>query len=100
MNGQWIGRYSGTNSGLLVIDLDDMETHYEGRAFAYDDIPSLPGACAFIKTPDKTNTFQLSLDLLPVDPRTSDPCSWDQLKALYPSDVTFPRRAELSISRN
>jgi hypothetical protein len=23
MNGQWIGRYSGTNSGQLVVDLDD-----------------------------------------------------------------------------
>jgi hypothetical protein len=53
MNGQWIGRYSGTNSGLLVIDLDDMATHYEGRAFAYDDNLSLPSTFAFIKTPDK-----------------------------------------------
>jgi hypothetical protein len=37
MNGQWLGRYTGTNSGTLVIELDDMETHYEGRAYAYDD---------------------------------------------------------------
>ncbi len=100
MNGQWIGRYSGTNSGVLVIDMDDMDTHYEGRVFAYDDTPSLPDAFAFIKTPDKTETFQLSLDLLPVDPRTGDPSSWEQLKALFPSDVTFPRRGEVSISRN
>jgi hypothetical protein len=100
MNGQWIGRYSGTNSGQLVIDLDDMDTHYEGRAFAYDDNPSLPGMCAFIKTPDKSSTFQLSLDLLPVDPRTGDPSSWDQLKTLFPQDVVSPRRAEVSISRN
>jgi hypothetical protein len=40
MNGQWIGRYSGTNSELLVIDCDDMEMHYEGRAFAYDENPA------------------------------------------------------------
>jgi hypothetical protein len=73
MNGQWIGRYSGTNSGLLVIDLDDMGTHYEGRAFAYDDNPSMPSTFAFIKTPDKSSTFQLSLDLLPVNPHTGNP---------------------------
>jgi hypothetical protein len=77
-----------------------MDTHYEGRAFAYDDNPSLPGTCAFIKTPDKSTTFQLSLELLPVDPRTGDPSSWSQLKTLFPEDVVFPRRAEVSISRN
>jgi hypothetical protein len=101
MNGQWIGRYSGTNSGLLVIDIDDLDTHYEGRAFAYDDNSSLPATFAFIKTPDKSSsTFQLAIDLLPVDPRTGDPSSWDQLKKLFPQDVVFPRRAEVSISRN
>jgi hypothetical protein len=70
MNGQWSGSYSGTNSGLLVMDLDDMDTHYEGRVFAYDDTPALPGTFAFIKTPDKRSSFQLSVDFLPVDPRT------------------------------
>src|SRR4029077_16715088 len=70
MNGQWSGSYRGTNSGLLVMDLDDMDTHYEGRVFAYDDTPALPGTFAFIKTPDKRSSFQLSVDFLPVDPRT------------------------------
>jgi hypothetical protein len=49
MNGQWTGRYSGSTSGLLLIDLDDMDTHYEGRMFAYDDNPSLPTASALLK---------------------------------------------------
>jgi len=57
MNGQLIGRYSGTNSGVLVIDMDDMDTHYEGRVFAYDDTPSLPDAFAFIKTPTRPTPF-------------------------------------------
>jgi hypothetical protein len=60
----------------------------------------LPGTFAFIKTPDKSSSFQLSVDLLPVDPRTGDPSSWDQVKALFPADVVFPRRAEVAISRN
>ena len=79
MNGQWIGRYSGTNSGLLVIDCDDMETHYEGRAFAYDENPVLPGTFAFIKTPDKSGDWQLSADLLPLDPRIGEPSAWDKV---------------------
>lgn len=46
MNGQWLGQYTGTNSGSLVIDFDDMGTHYEGRAFAYDDNNSMPATKA------------------------------------------------------
>lgn len=75
INGQWIGRYSGSTSGLLVIDLDDMGTHYEGRVFAYDDNPSSASAFAFIRTPDKSTTFKLSIDLLPINPRTGEPSS-------------------------
>jgi hypothetical protein len=41
MNGQWLGRYSGTNSGTLFINLDDMGSHYAGNVFAYDDNTSL-----------------------------------------------------------
>ena len=58
MNGQWIGHYSGINSGLLVIDCDDMETRYEDSAFAYDDNAALPGTFAFIRTPDKSGDWQ------------------------------------------
>jgi steroid delta-isomerase-like uncharacterized protein len=97
LDGQWIGRYNGTNSGLLVMDLDDMETHYQGRALAFDDNSSLPGTFAFVRTPDKSATCNLSLDLLPIHPSTGDPSTWDQVAKLFPN-VVFPRRAEASVS--
>jgi FRG domain len=100
MNGQWIGPYTGSNSGLLVIDLDDMGTHYEGRAFVWHDNPSLPGTFVFIKTLDKAASRYLSLDLLPVNPRTGDVGSWDQIAPLFPPCVTFPRRAEVNLGWN
>jgi hypothetical protein len=98
MNGQWMSRYTGSNSGLLVIDLDDMGTHYEGRAFVWDDNPSLPGTFVFIKTPDKAASCHLSLDLSPVNPRTGDVASWDQIAPLFPPGVIFPRRAEVNLN--
>jgi hypothetical protein len=100
MNGQWIGRYSGTNSGLFVIDCDDMGTHYEGNAFVYDDNASLPATFAFIKTPDKKGVWQLPIDLLPLNPQTGQPALWNQVSAQFPSGTTFPRRAEVNISRS
>jgi hypothetical protein len=94
------GHYSGTNSGGLVNDCDDMQTHYEGRAFAYDDNPALPSTFGFIKTPDKSGTWSLSVELLPVDRRTDDPSTWDTVAPQFPSGTTFPRRAQVSLSHS
>ncbi len=95
MNGQWTGRYSGSNSGLLVVDLDDMDTHYEGRACAYDDQQGMPGTFVQIRTPGKSSSFTLSLDLYPIDPRTGDPNTWDQIASLF-AGVVFPKNAEVT----
>ena len=42
MNGQWIGPYSGTNQGLLVVDLDDAGDQYDGSASALNSNAQLP----------------------------------------------------------
>jgi hypothetical protein len=33
MNGQWLGKYEGTNQGLMVANLDDMGSFYQGVVF-------------------------------------------------------------------
>ncbi len=91
-------RYAGTNSGLLVIDIDDVGTHYEGIACAYDDNPSFPGTCVFIKTIDKQNSFQNRLDLLPIDPHTGEPTTWDKIASLFESNVVVPDYADVSLN--
>ena len=58
MNGTWQGRYAGTNSGQIVVELDDMGDHFKGCAYAYDSNAGLPSTFAIIKTPDKNNKFQ------------------------------------------
>jgi len=98
MNGQWIGNYTGTNSGLLVIDLDDFGTHYEGIACAYDDDPSLPGTVVYIKTADKQDSFQARLELLPIDPHTGQPTTWDRMQALFNSDARMPEYAHVNLT--
>jgi hypothetical protein len=98
MNGQWIGRYSGTNSGQLVVDLDDMGTHYEGIACAYDDDQSLPGTFVSIKTTDKENTFRGRFPLMPIDPRTGEPNIWANVASLFPAGVTMPIDAEVGLN--
>jgi hypothetical protein len=96
MNGQWVGRYSGSTTGLLVIDLDDMGTHYDGRACAYEDNLSLTSTFVIIRTRNKESAFQLTLETHPIDPHTQEPTSWDRIAPMFPG-VNFPRRAEVTI---
>jgi len=99
MNGQWIGRYSGSNSGRIVADLDDRETHFEGPVTIYDDNQKMPFSWAYIKTPDRNTVFEICLDVFPLDPRTGDPApSWEQITALFPPNISFPKKATASFS--
>lgn len=36
MRGQWLGGFSGTNNGNLIIEVDDAGRHYEGTAYVVD----------------------------------------------------------------
>lgn len=101
MNGQWLGRYSGTNSGLCVLDIDDMGEHYEGYAYVHVDNSTIPMPSTFakIKTPDKADTFHLSLEVYPIHPQTKDPTTWQQIANVYPG-VIFPTHAEVNGALN
>jgi len=99
MNGQWLGTYSGTNSGLCVLDIDNMGEYYQGYAYVIDDgnARPMPSTFAPIKTPDKGNTFQLSLEVYPIHPQTGDPTTWAQIENIYP-EVIFPTQANVNWS--
>jgi hypothetical protein len=51
MQGQWLGRYSGTNMGEAIVELDDVGDHYEGKAYVIDDQPQMPSTLAYIALP-------------------------------------------------
>jgi hypothetical protein len=62
MNGQWIGQYSGTNTGHVVADLDDVGAGYEGVVFTYDANIG-PRAFAQVQIAKDKTTFSLRVVL-------------------------------------
>jgi hypothetical protein len=48
MNGQWIGEYDGTNTGLLVVDVDQLGDKFEGMISAYNSSAGLPSMRGFM----------------------------------------------------
>ena len=94
MNGQWIGPYIGTNSGLLVVELDDVGDHFDGFAYAYDGNPSLPSVIATVDFVPKAEAhFSRRLTLLPIDRQTGHLLTEEAIKVRYPG-VIIPHYAD------
>ena len=53
MNGQWIGKYSGSNYGLIVANIDDRQSHFGGVAYLSESKNSLPGTAASFRTQNR-----------------------------------------------
>jgi hypothetical protein len=93
LQGQWVGRSHGTNTGHVVIELDDVGDHYEGRAYVFDDRPDLPSTIAVIELPKGTKEHTApTIHLNPLEPFTLDLMSWQQFDARFPK-ITAPRTA-------
>lgn len=88
MNGQWIGTYSGTNTGLLVADLDDAGTNYAGVVFAYDNNNHYPRTFAFIELPKDQSQLSLRVALLPANRGTGEFVTQEALAERFPGVQT------------
>jgi hypothetical protein len=96
MNGYWAGSYLGTNSGRMVVEIDDRGNHFEGCAYAYESNASLPSIFAIIKTIGKPNTAQFKAPLFPLHPETGEPTEWQHIAHLFATqNVAVPKEAQV-----
>jgi hypothetical protein len=93
MNGQWIGSYSGTNTGMVVADLDDARTHHAGVVFAYDNNIGNPRTFALVEIPKDQTTFSLRIGLSHVDRGSGLILTLENLAQKYPG-VQTPTHAD------
>jgi hypothetical protein len=94
MQGQWIGDYAGSNSGLILVDSDRVGDHYEGYAILTDTQPGSPGSFVSFTTPDLSSKFRMRLNIKPIDPNTAEPGDWDKMASLFPG-FTFATYADV-----
>ena len=97
LSGQWIARYSGSNSGVIVIDLDDLGDHFEGTAIAWDDNPQHPNAFVRIRTFSKSGNQSLkNVPIIPIDDMGNS-VSPDVLRRLQEADMIMPDTVDIYI---
>lgn len=64
LGGQWIARYKGSNEGVLVLDIDEIDERFEGVAFARDDKFEMPSTALSFSTTSRLTSQKL--DNLPL----------------------------------
>jgi hypothetical protein len=84
LKGQWIGRTEGDLPGQIIINVDDLGKTYGGVAFVIPDKKGMPSSAAYFKTPDRKAKTVCKAFTAPIDPRTSLPTAWENIKNLFP----------------
>jgi hypothetical protein len=96
LSGQWVARYTGANSGMFVVEIDEVGALYEGIACAWDNDPSRPSSLVKFRTPSKKLSQTMTgLPVLPIDNRGTF-LSPEQLAAKLPAGTAFPATADVS----
>jgi hypothetical protein len=96
MRGQWIGHYTGSSEGKIVVNADERPSQYTGVAYLIENNRSLPGTAAFFRTKDKNTPFEFRTDfILPINPVTGLTDSWDKVKDHYPKGVRISEFADI-----
>ena len=97
MNGQWIGPYTGSSDGQLVVNIDERQDCYEGVAYLNESNLQIPTTIAHFKTKNKDAEFQCDTDLiLSFDPTSANAVPWETVKKAYPDNISVSKRATVN----
>lgn len=97
MRGQWIGKYTGTTQGAVIVNIDETPEKFEGVAYVRPTDKKLPGSAVHFVTDGKSPKQKVVAYVYPIDPRTGFQCAWNDIKHLYVENATYSEKADVSI---
>src|SRR5215469_10660546 len=84
LNGQWLGEFEGTNPGKIIVNVDELESSYEGVAFLFNNDRTLPPAAAGFSIPEKVHTFEMRTNYITAfDPNTLNIVPVEEIQARF-----------------
>jgi hypothetical protein len=99
MIGQWLGQYSGTNNGLILVDLEEHGGMYVGYGILTTNDGVMPETYVEFVLQAGQTAYEFTANPAPVDPATRNPITWDLLKGRFPG-VDFPTTANVKLAFN
>lgn len=85
MKGQWLGLYEGEYSGHTMINVDEVDGHFEGVAYLHPLDRKSPATIGYFTTESTNPTNTVEVITVPIDPRTGFQGTWEMLSEFYPS---------------
>lgn len=97
MNGQWLGTFSGSTTGSIIVNIDERQDHYEGTANLVEDDRKLPDSLVPFRTANKDANFKFRTGvILALDPQTGAGLSLQDLKQRFGEGEAFSQYADVS----
>lgn len=98
MRGQWLGNYTGGSSGRVMVNIDEVDDHFEAVAYLNPSTNDVPGSVAVLATPNKDQEQTATAYIFPIDPRTGFQGDWEHVKPLYGEGVVHSREAKVTLA--
>lgn len=93
MEGQWIGRFEGSSTGRIILNIDELTSCFQGIAYLLQDRTEIPNSAASFRTSNKDSSFELTtFSLAPINQWPGLPDDWNTLKQFYPGGM-MPKSA-------
>jgi hypothetical protein len=96
MKGQWIGSYQGSFDGSLMVNIDEVDDHFEIVAHINPSDKNIAGSVAYLSTQNRLPQQEADAVINPVDPNTGFQCHSNEFKRLYP-DVPHSKSAKVTL---
>jgi len=97
MKGQWIGSYTGSTGGRIIVNIDERELNFQGVAYLLPDDKTFPGTVAYFRTLNKDAQFQFRTDFIQsIDPTSGYLARWDKIKLHYPQIADFSKYTDVT----
>lgn len=101
MKGQWIGDYTGSSSGTIIINIDEKRSYFQGIAYLNEQDTNIPTTAVSFRTPDKSRSCQFrTSQIFPINLDSGMPDLWENVKHRYTNDITVSQSADVEVSWN
>lgn len=85
MRGQWIGKFSGSTSGSIIINIDEFASFYQGIAYLLQDNQDIPNSAVYFRTENKDSNFRFLTSQISAINSWQIPDNWENVKQYYPN---------------
>jgi len=97
MKGQWLGSYTGSEEGKVMVNIDEVGDRFEGVAYLIPSTNDIPASVTYFTTSNKDAEQTVTAYIFPVDPRTEFESRWEEIKLLYGDGVLHSSEASVNL---